>query len=184
MATRGNIGLLRSNGSVRRIYTHWDSYPAHHGPILLKNFDTVEKVNALLDLGDLSILDESIEKPEGHTFDTPVDGHCIAYGRDRGEEGTAARELTSKADAVKGMEEYLYLFDEKKGKWIFTENGMSWMTLTSDKDVKKWAKETGFPLKAQNVVKSAEYWSKLRDKYQMKADAARAELRKLGYEGV
>lgn len=68
-----------------QIYCHWDGYPSHNGKLLLENYNTPEKVDALINMGSISILDKSMEAPEGHTFDTPVDGYTIFYHRDRGE---------------------------------------------------------------------------------------------------
>jgi hypothetical protein len=145
MSTRANIGLLRSNGTVRMIYTHWDGYPRHHGPILLKNFYTVEKVNALLDLGDLSILDESIEKPVGHCYDRPADGHCVAYKRDRGEDGTDAKEVENESKALDLMEEYLYLFDERTNRWKVSDHDSVYIWLDKVEEVQKQMPPEGWP---------------------------------------
>ena len=72
MATRSHLGVRQLNGTVDYIYCHWDGYPEHHGPILINHYNNIDKVNQLLDLGDLSVLKEE------------TDG-CEAYGRDKGE---------------------------------------------------------------------------------------------------
>jgi hypothetical protein len=41
--------------ALKPIYVHWDGYPSHMIPILRKNYNTVEKVEELLSLGDLSL---------------------------------------------------------------------------------------------------------------------------------
>ena len=97
MGTRSYIITANPKGDFTGIYCHWDGYPSHNGKILHENYDTQEKVETLIALGDLSSLRESPACPEGHSYRTPVAGHCIAYGRDRGEavaaEGGAEGEL-------------------------------------------------------------------------------------------
>jgi hypothetical protein len=54
MATRGLIGKQLSDGSILAVYCHYDNYPAYNGRMLRDNFDTAEKVNKLIDGGDMS----------------------------------------------------------------------------------------------------------------------------------
>lgn len=116
---------------VESIYTHWDGYPSHHGPLLLGYWDTAEKVRDLIALGDLSILNK--ELGQAHDFDAPYDDlesrdWCKAYGRDRGEKLTEAD--------VHGMDEwpdcgqeYEYLFT-LRGEWVWREAIYTKMTST------------------------------------------------------
>lgn len=83
MSTRARIGLLQSDGLVCSIYTHYDGYPSHHGPILLDHYNTVERVQALLALGALSALNANLgEKVD---FNKPAKDQCISYSRDLNE---------------------------------------------------------------------------------------------------
>lgn len=122
MGTRSRIGYVNSeNGFITSAYCHWDGYPSNNGKILLENYTSTEKVRQLVDQGDMSSLGEKCTKPEGHTFDTPVDGYTTYYGRDRGETGVKAKTSVSKEKFVDLTEdsggEYAYLFDD--GKWYF-----------------------------------------------------------------
>ena len=110
MATRSTISLLLPTGQIKTIYAHWDGYLSHNGKILLEHYTTREKIEALLDLGALSVLAESIEKPKGHSFDKAVSGYTVFYGRDRGEDGVEARIYTTFEDIP--FEEYNYLFKD------------------------------------------------------------------------
>ena len=56
MSTNSRIGILHEDGTTETIYCHWDGYPEHHMPILTEHYNTAEKVQALLALGDISIL--------------------------------------------------------------------------------------------------------------------------------
>ena len=123
MGTRSMIGMVEADGSVRAIYCHWDGYVKHNGMILDKHYSDPAKVNALLDLGGLSVLGEEIgERRPFDTFnlaDDEVDPRwarwCLAYGRDRGETGQEAQVFASVRDyadqAGSNGDEYRYLFD-------------------------------------------------------------------------
>lgn len=117
MATRSRIGIETESGEVKSIYCHWDGYPEHNGKILVNHYTDRAKVEALIELGDISTLAESIKKPKGHSFENPFDGHTVVYGRDRGEKGTGARTDRSVKEFFKSdIEEFGYLFT-KEGEW-------------------------------------------------------------------
>lgn len=91
MGTRAFIGYLEGEDNVKFIYTHWDGYPSHHGPILLENYNTLEKVKELVDLGGISILGPKIGRkhkfPECGERTLPQhEDWCLVYHRDRGED--------------------------------------------------------------------------------------------------
>jgi hypothetical protein len=75
--------------NCKSVYCHWDGYLENNGKILLEHYDSA-KANHLVALGDLSSLDKNVEIPEGesHSFQVPLDGVTVFYGRDRGETGT------------------------------------------------------------------------------------------------
>lgn len=85
MSTQSTINVKMTNGDIKSIYCHFDGYPEHHVPILLDHYDSQEKAEELIALGNIKILGKSTEKPEGHSWDNPTDGYCVAYDRDRGE---------------------------------------------------------------------------------------------------
>ena len=133
MATRSTIALLRDNGEVVKVYSHWDGYLECNGEILFKYYNTPEKVEALLALGDISSLDVNIG--EAHPFgpdynnkgsdaDKAYDaakeaGWTTFYGRDRGEHGTGAKVYKDLATYEKNaqFEEYNYLY--MYGNWYY-----------------------------------------------------------------
>ena len=80
MSTRARIGLLQKNGAVLSVYTHWDGYPSHHGPILLQHYSTPARLEKLFELGNLSVLHEKLG--EKTSSDTPAKDQCISYSRD------------------------------------------------------------------------------------------------------
>ena len=130
MATRSRIGYTDpATGYTCSVYCHWDGYPSNNGRILLEHYNSLERVKALVALGDISVLEPSIECPEGHSFDNPVDGHTIFYGRDRGEEDVSAIVQSDGREAVSG-EEYGYLF--VNGAWKYNYDGSDLYDLTPE----------------------------------------------------
>jgi hypothetical protein len=119
MATRARIGIRNEDGTIRSIYSHWDGYIDGVGATLKEHYTSAEKINQLIDLGDISSLDKFCDKPEGHTFDNPKDGYTVAYGRDRGETQVAFRVHPNEANFHQYAEEYNYLFEN--GKWVVSK---------------------------------------------------------------
>ena len=121
MATRSRIGMEMPNGEVQSIYCHWDGYPAGVGATLKEHYTNPEKVEALIALGDISILQPLVEPDVpgvSHTFDNPYHDVTVAYHRDSGATFQAPRvdssiESFSKSD----IEEYGYVFT-LNGEWI------------------------------------------------------------------
>jgi len=115
MSTRSVIGKKLPDGTYRTIYCHFDGYPEHQEPILKKHYNTEELVDRLLDLGDLSVLGETLG--EKHDFSARIKGVCLAYGRDRGEKNVGACICEGLLKIAKRYSdcEYLYIFED--GKW-------------------------------------------------------------------
>jgi hypothetical protein len=132
-----------TSGRVRSIYCHFDGYPEGVGKTLLEYWTDPERITALLDLGDLSILGEELGEDRGTGwFDkrmtlevgspewTAAQGVTVAYGRDRGESGTEA-ERHSKDEWPDYGQEFDYLYVPSLGQWFVR---------TSD-----WSKYDGSP---------------------------------------
>lgn len=121
MSTRSHIGKKLENGSIKYIYCHFDGYPEHNGEILKKHYTDEAKIDALLELGALSILGEEIgEEQDFERRDTHNPKWCLAYGRDRGQHGMGP----NIAESVKDMigQAYHYVWDN--GKWhCYGSNG-------------------------------------------------------------
>jgi hypothetical protein len=77
---------VKDGDNVTWTSVNYDGYIDHTGRMLVEHYNDAESVKALIALGDLSVLGKSIECPDGHSFDNPVRGYTIAYGRDRGED--------------------------------------------------------------------------------------------------
>ncbi len=130
MATRSTIALEYADGTVDKIYCHWDGYLDNNGKILFDNYKDPFKVQRLMDLGDVSSLGPNIG--DKHDFDCPFPYGTpeyvkwtdekrevtTFYGRDRGETGTGAQRYKDFADyrANAQFEEYNYIL-RKDGNW-------------------------------------------------------------------
>lgn len=132
MGTRSTIAILREDGTVSQIYCHWDGYLEHNGRRLFEFYNTPEKVEELIALGDISSLGTCIG--EKHPFDVflkdkmsaedqalinraEAEDWTFAYGRDRGESGTQANRYHNLESYQTGarFEEYNYVF--MHGEW-------------------------------------------------------------------
>jgi hypothetical protein len=112
MATRSRIAIENQDGSVTSVYCHWDGHIETNGVILNNNYNTKDKVEALIELGNLSSLDKTLET-------------TVAYARDRGEDSHQAtysnvEELFE--DGFSSGVEYIYCFT-KDGFWLVNELG-------------------------------------------------------------
>ncbi len=99
MATRSLIGKQSADGTIRAIYCHWDGYPSGVGATLLEAYTDGDKLDQLLDLGDISSLGSEIG--EQHDFDQRrsfPESWTTAYKRDRGESDVDARLHATVAD--------------------------------------------------------------------------------------
>jgi hypothetical protein len=110
MSTRSGIGI-ECGDHVLGVYCHSDGYPEGVGKILLVYYREPSKVVALLNLGDISSLDQDIG--EKHPFSDRPKGSSTFYGRDRGETGTAPRTFASREDFRESLRaagvEYVYI---------------------------------------------------------------------------
>jgi hypothetical protein len=109
MATRSYIGVRNLDSSVDYIYCHFDGYPEHNGAILTEYYSNINRVNELLNLGDLSVLGKFIG--EKQDFDKRVVGNCLAYGRDRGESNVSKKNSGYDELITNQSVDYVYIFD-------------------------------------------------------------------------
>lgn len=133
MATRSTIAIQRQDGTVAQVYCHWDGYLENNGDILVKFYDTADKVEALLAHGDISSLGQEVgvqhpfstyEMPKAsrisnEQYEELYGTMTTYYGRDRGETDTAARVYVDIEfyEKTAQFEEFNYLFIE--GEWYY-----------------------------------------------------------------
>jgi len=158
MSTRSRIGVEQKDGSIVSVYCHFDGYPSGVGSTLLQCYNTYDKANEVVALGDLSSLNVNLyplpeaelefwyPKQEGdkcpiitsHSFEQQQKGVTVAYCRDRKETFTQMKDKAF-SDFIPNKEgknnwgfpweEWGYLF--KDGKWLVWKVGVSteWVSL-------------------------------------------------------
>ena len=128
MATRSTITARLSDGTYRSVYCHYDGYP--EGPdgvgwMLQHHYNSQELAEEVTSLGPLSFLEPSCDAPHGHTYETPVKGHTVAYCRDRGDSFESSLHSTGSTyeDVFNApcCQEYNYLW-----------NGSAWQLISDD----------------------------------------------------
>lgn len=111
MSTNSSIRIKRKDGTQTGIYCHWDGYIEHNGVILQLAYNTAEKVEELLKLGDISSLRYYTEPYDSkYDIDNPEQDVCVAYCRDRGEGFRQSLQ----------DDEFVYTFDEEEACWYVT----------------------------------------------------------------
>ena len=107
MSTASTIAAKMNNGKVGIIYCHFDGYIAGVGNILFNHYQEQSKIEELINLGNVSSIDQNI-------------GNVDAYGRNRGEKGQDAIFSGSYSQALrkfgKRFQEYDYFWDGEK--WL------------------------------------------------------------------
>jgi hypothetical protein len=116
MSTRSRIGIQNQDGSVSSIYCHFDGYPEGVGATLNEHYSNRQKLNMLINLGDISILGENVSTMDEHSFNNPKEGVTVAYHRDRGEELNPAR-VDNLLEKFYVSEKYGYVYTLEE-KWV------------------------------------------------------------------
>jgi hypothetical protein len=114
MATRSRIAIENQDGTVTSIYCHFDGYLSGVGRLLKEYYTTQPKVQALIDLGDISSLDM-----------TPFKMSTVAYARDQGEDfkQTTYDNVPTLFEAgFNSGVEYIYCFI-RDGRWLVSDGG-------------------------------------------------------------
>lgn len=137
MSTRSIIAKQIGEDQYLTIFCHYNGYPDDNGARLVKHYNTPERVDALLALGDLEILREKTEpSPQTpHTADAPQPGVTVAMRRDMELSGCEAVEMIREELIEPEYEgiEYTYIFNQD-GKWLHFPVGeeYEWRDLKED----------------------------------------------------
>lgn len=104
MSTRSRVGIKEKDGTVRSVYVHFDGYVAGVGKILYESYQDVDKIEQLINLGDMSSINSEVEKCEPYT--------------QRGKDLKIATDtlLSFKRYWASCWEEYVYLYTD--GRWM------------------------------------------------------------------
>ena len=129
MGTRSRIAIRNADNTYSSVYCHWDGYPSHNGAILLKYYDTEEKVRKLLEGGDFSSLDP--------------DQSQVEYYKEEGTE----------AEISKDLDELFYLTQQCGGEWCYVFTPAGWQCAKGGVSYFGWAAN-----KKPEGLESVEYW--------------------------
>ena len=108
--TRGQFGMIDKKGNIQSVYMHYDSYPENILPIIKKGYRNAKKVQAVIDRGDTSGLDKTVD-----TMDFYEDGRKPTSGK------KAQMDRYIKKAADEGGAEYIYLYDESEKTWYMVD---------------------------------------------------------------
>lgn len=142
MSTRSFIAKQIGDDKYLTIYCHCDGYLSYNGAMLIDHYNSEEKVDELLKLGNLSSLCKKLNpdpsKPHSFDYDERQKDVTIAYGRDRGDKNIEARTLTmEQLDDPNNWTEYVYIFNKDDG-WKYFHSGQSEKGLRNiEEDLKK-----------------------------------------------
>lgn len=133
MGTPSTIGLRHINGIIDSINCHWDGYLSNNGYILENFYETADKVNQLIKLGDLSSLGYMGIYPEKITPEMESESirgdmrlldYIKSYARDF-DDDKILRHFDSKEEFLKHPFDDIYLFEESENKWYYIHNNRS-----------------------------------------------------------
>jgi len=124
MSTNAVIGMQFPSGHIKSIGLHSDGYPKHAGAVLIEHYADTNKVDMLINLGDISFLGPEVHNAPKEVIDTDeVYDFTSAYHRDKGEEFNPPRVFASTylwlRDATNNTSaQYGYLYEVSKG-WVY-----------------------------------------------------------------
>ena len=123
MSTNSSIAIKQDDG-YKAIYCHWDGYPSYMLPILNGSYNTEELASKLISFGDASSIDTKLEPTtETHSFDSPEEGVCVFYHRDRNEDWNHNKPslYLTKSELFKHGVDWFYIFED--GQWNVYKDG-------------------------------------------------------------
>jgi hypothetical protein len=111
MSTRSRIGIQLSDNSILSVYHHYDGYPEWLGRILKTHYNVRDKVEELIDGGDMTSCWTD------NRWDDSADGsYGPQYYSQRGED-CPPRHDDNIYDYLADGEEYAYLYTLREG-WV------------------------------------------------------------------
>lgn len=106
MATNAHIGYIENN-KITYTYLHCDGHPSHAGKILYEEYNDIDKIKELVELGYLESIDS---------------GKVIAFHRDKGYDFDNVKPETTNQLSEFTTCGLNYLFDVKSNRWKFFTN--------------------------------------------------------------
>lgn len=133
MRTRSRIGILKENGSVESVYVHHDGYLEYMGALLLNYYNSKEKAQAIVDLGDISFLGKTLNYSENY-LGCETTRNYKTWQKEDSPKRTDISEKNYLQSFGNSWEEYMYLY--KNNKWYVYE-GYKYTKLTPLEDIEE-----------------------------------------------
>lgn len=141
MGTRSYIAKDIGEGKFLTILCQLESHLEYTGALLINHYNTPDKVDALLGLGDIYYLGERLEPdpalPHGRNSGNYQENVTIAFGRDRGKGVWPAQKMTfSDMEDNDEMVEFIYVFTPQQ-EWIYccpTAPDLKWRSVRKGLD--------------------------------------------------
>lgn len=128
MSTNSNIAIKHGEDDYETIYCHWDGYLSWNGQLLYAFYNTPEKVQELIDGGDVSCLGMNIgEKINADypstefTTETYKNFQTVFYIRDKEENEKICEK--QHCTCPPSNQPFNYIFDEKSETWYLYKDG-------------------------------------------------------------
>ena len=120
MSTNSYVAVKTDKG-YDAIYVHWDGYFSYMYPMLDTWYNSQERAEALVNLGDASSIDKRLipSQDSNHSFDHPEEDVCVFYHRDRGEELNIFH--CHRKEELFKRQYYVYIFED--GMWKAYQGG-------------------------------------------------------------
>lgn len=119
MATNCFIGIKKKNGIIKGIKCTHDGYPEYAGTILTYKYLTKNKIEELIELGDINFLGEHV-KPRNtkspHTMSNPQARTVVSYSRDGMEDCYIMQGITMREIANLQVG-WVYIWEENNSFW-------------------------------------------------------------------
>ena len=106
--TRSQFGKIDKKGNIKSVYMHYDGYPDHMLPTIKKNYKDGKNVDKVVAKGGGSGLD-AFNKINFYDDGASIQGNVSKLDK-----------YIKDAD-YQGGAEYVYLFDERDGKWYMAD---------------------------------------------------------------
>ena len=112
--TRSQFGKIDKKGNISSVYIHYDGYPENMKSIIMKGYKNVKNVDKVISKGGASSLETSPAK--------------MRFYNDAASDATTGYNAKDMFRYLNDMEndagaEYVYLYDERDGKWKMSSYG-------------------------------------------------------------
>ena len=125
MGTHSYIAKQIGPNQYRTVYCQLDGHLEYQGAMLLEHFSDPDRIDQLLDLGDIYLLEPKLDPDASRKHDciNHQDGVTVAFQRDADCTGVEARVMTlQELDNSDEFIEFVYIFNQNN-QWQYFQGG-------------------------------------------------------------